>query len=180
MTTVAESFGLRRGQVAAAADVSIETLRCYEPRGLLPPRRHGVGGATPGAATPDGQVCHRGGVFRLLGLLGGLSVATDLGTGAPVEEWLKRSLVAVRLARADGGARTHEVGDAPLHLPPAAPGLHGPGPGQRPRSGVTTWPPLRAALRDGLRRPEGCVAHLDLRSGHLHRAPPGLGWWPPW
>jgi HD-GYP domain-containing protein (c-di-GMP phosphodiesterase class II)/DNA-binding CsgD family transcriptional regulator len=38
-------------------------------------------------------------VFRLLGLLGGLSVVTDLGTGAPVEESLKRAVVAVRLAR---------------------------------------------------------------------------------
>ena len=41
-------------------------------------------------------------MFRLLGLLGGLSVATDLGTGAPLEESLKRSLVAARLARAVG------------------------------------------------------------------------------
>ena len=39
-------------------------------------------------------------MFRLLGLLGGLSVATDLGSGAPVEESLKRCLVAMRLARA--------------------------------------------------------------------------------
>ena len=49
-------------------------------------------------------------MFRLLGLLGGLSVATDLGTGAPVEESLKRSLVAVRLARA-AGCTDAEVGD---------------------------------------------------------------------
>lgn len=41
-------------------------------------------------------------MFRLLGLLGGLSVATDLGTGAPLEESLKRALVATRLARAVG------------------------------------------------------------------------------
>ena len=41
-------------------------------------------------------------MFRLLGLLGGLSVVTDLGTGAPVEESLKRALVAMRLARAAG------------------------------------------------------------------------------
>lgn len=38
----------------------------------------------------------------MLGLLGGLSVATDLGTGAPLEESLKRALVACRLARAAG------------------------------------------------------------------------------
>ena len=43
-------------------------------------------------------------MFRLLGLLGGLSVATDLGTGAPLEESLKRCVVATRLAaRADCG-----------------------------------------------------------------------------
>jgi HD-GYP domain-containing protein (c-di-GMP phosphodiesterase class II) len=41
-------------------------------------------------------------VIRLLGLLGGLSVATDLGSGAPLEEALKRCLVAERLARAVG------------------------------------------------------------------------------
>jgi hypothetical protein len=41
-------------------------------------------------------------VFRLLGLLGGLSTATDLGAGAPVEESLKRALVAARLARTVG------------------------------------------------------------------------------
>lgn len=41
-------------------------------------------------------------MFRLLGLLGGLSVATDLGTGASVDESLKRCLVATRLARAAG------------------------------------------------------------------------------
>ena len=36
MTTVAsEAAGLRRGQVAAAADVNVETLRYYERRGLL-------------------------------------------------------------------------------------------------------------------------------------------------
>ncbi len=41
-------------------------------------------------------------MFRLLGLLGGLSLATDVGTGAPLEESLKRSVVATRLARAVG------------------------------------------------------------------------------
>lgn len=41
-------------------------------------------------------------MFRLLGLLGALSVATDMGTGAPLEESLKRSLVASRLARRIG------------------------------------------------------------------------------
>lgn len=43
-------------------------------------------------------------MFRLLGLLGGLSLATDLGTGAPLEESLKRCVVAARLARAVGCA----------------------------------------------------------------------------
>lgn len=38
----------------------------------------------------------------MLGLLGGLSVATDLGTGAPLEESLRRALVAARLARVVG------------------------------------------------------------------------------
>ncbi|TDE09271.1 HD domain-containing phosphohydrolase [Jiangella asiatica] len=37
-----------------------------------------------------------------MGLLGGLSVATDLGTRAPLEESLKRAFVATRLARALG------------------------------------------------------------------------------
>jgi hypothetical protein len=41
-------------------------------------------------------------VFRLLGLLGGLSVVTDLGTGAPLEESLKRCVVATRLAESVG------------------------------------------------------------------------------
>jgi HD-GYP domain-containing protein (c-di-GMP phosphodiesterase class II) len=41
-------------------------------------------------------------MFRLLGLLGGLSVTTDLGTGAPLEESMRRCLVAVRLGRAAG------------------------------------------------------------------------------
>jgi HD-GYP domain-containing protein (c-di-GMP phosphodiesterase class II)/DNA-binding CsgD family transcriptional regulator len=49
-------------------------------------------------------------VIRLLGLLAGLSLATDLGTGAPVEESLKRCLVATRLARALG-CRDSEVAD---------------------------------------------------------------------
>ncbi|HEY5878972.1 MAG TPA: HD domain-containing phosphohydrolase, partial [Nakamurella sp.] len=35
-------------------------------------------------------------------ILGGLSVATDLGTGAPLDESLRRCLVALRLARAIG------------------------------------------------------------------------------
>ncbi len=39
-------------------------------------------------------------MFRLLGLLGGLSQATDLGTGAPLEESLKRAVVATRVADA--------------------------------------------------------------------------------
>ena len=41
-------------------------------------------------------------MLRLLGLLGGLSGATDLGAGAPLEESLKRAVVSVRLARATG------------------------------------------------------------------------------
>ncbi|MGC0252316.1 HD domain-containing phosphohydrolase [Pseudactinotalea sp. Z1748] len=50
-------------------------------------------------------------MFRLLGLLGGLSVAMDLGTGAPLEESLRRSVVAVRLARL-AGLSDAEVSDA--------------------------------------------------------------------
>lgn len=53
-------------------------------------------------------MCHREEMFRLLGLLGGLSLATDLGTGAPLEESLKRCLVAVRLAR--------QIGCDPAHV----------------------------------------------------------------
>lgn len=41
-------------------------------------------------------------MIRLLGILGGLSCALDLGTGAPVDESLVRCVVAVRLARAVG------------------------------------------------------------------------------
>ena len=40
--------------------------------------------------------------IRLLGLLGGLSVAMDMGTGAPMEESLRRCVVAGRLAAALG------------------------------------------------------------------------------
>ena len=65
------------------------TDRCTR-RGVGPP----VSRARP--------LCHSGRVFRLLELLGGLSVATDPGTGAPPEESLKRALVATRLARAVG------------------------------------------------------------------------------
>ena len=66
---------------------------------------------TPGTATTDRPVCHRGGMFRLLGLLGGLSLVTDVGTGAPLEESLKRCVVAARLARAVGcpPAQTSEL-----------------------------------------------------------------------
>ena len=38
----------------------------------------------------------------MLGLLGGLSLVTDIGTGSPLEESLKRCLVATRLARISG------------------------------------------------------------------------------
>jgi HD-GYP domain-containing protein (c-di-GMP phosphodiesterase class II) len=43
-----------------------------------------------------------GAMTRLLGLLGGLSLTMDMGTGAPLEESLRRCVVAVRLARASG------------------------------------------------------------------------------
>lgn len=49
-------------------------------------------------------MCHLVRVFRMLGLLGGLSVVADLGTGSPMEESLKRCIVATRLARAVGCA----------------------------------------------------------------------------
>ena len=49
-------------------------------------------------------------MFRLLGLLGGLSVTTDMGTGAPLEESLERCIVATRLARVVGLADA-EVSD---------------------------------------------------------------------
>ncbi len=41
-------------------------------------------------------------MLRLVGLLGGLSVAMDMGTGAPLEESLRRCVVAGRLADALG------------------------------------------------------------------------------
>jgi HD-GYP domain-containing protein (c-di-GMP phosphodiesterase class II)/DNA-binding CsgD family transcriptional regulator len=41
-------------------------------------------------------------VFRTLELLGGLSLVTDLGTGSPLEESLKRCLVAARLVKIIG------------------------------------------------------------------------------
>ncbi|TRW44637.1 HD domain-containing phosphohydrolase [Georgenia yuyongxinii] len=41
-------------------------------------------------------------MIRLLGILGGLSGALDLGTGAPLDESLVRCVAAVRLARAVG------------------------------------------------------------------------------
>jgi HD-GYP domain-containing protein (c-di-GMP phosphodiesterase class II)/DNA-binding CsgD family transcriptional regulator len=43
-------------------------------------------------------------VFRTLELLGGLSLVTDLGTGSPLEESLKRCLVAARLAKIIGSS----------------------------------------------------------------------------
>ena len=49
-------------------------------------------------------------MFRLLGLLGGLSLVTDLGTGAPLEESLKRCVVATRLAGVVGCDKA-EVGE---------------------------------------------------------------------
>ncbi len=41
-------------------------------------------------------------MFRTLELLGGLSLVTDIGTGSPLEESLKRCLVAARLAKIIG------------------------------------------------------------------------------
>ncbi|MCK0110584.1 HD domain-containing protein [Ornithinimicrobium sp. F0845] len=49
-----------------------------------------------------GPLCHRGEVFRLLGLLGALSLGTDLGSGSPLDESLRRSVVATRFATALG------------------------------------------------------------------------------
>lgn len=49
-------------------------------------------------------------MIRLLSLLGGLSVATDLGTGSGRDESLQRAVVSVRLARAAGCAEP-EVAD---------------------------------------------------------------------
>ena len=49
-------------------------------------------------------------MFRTLELLGGLSLVTDIGTGSPLEESLKRCLVATRLARI-GGCTEPEVSD---------------------------------------------------------------------
>jgi HD-GYP domain-containing protein (c-di-GMP phosphodiesterase class II) len=49
-------------------------------------------------------------VFRTLELLGGLSLVTDIGTGSPLEESLKRCLVAARLAKIIG-CRDGEVSD---------------------------------------------------------------------
>ena len=46
----------------------------------------------------------------MLELLGGLSLVTDIGTGSPLEESLKRCLVATRLAKIIGSADT-EVSD---------------------------------------------------------------------
>jgi HD-GYP domain-containing protein (c-di-GMP phosphodiesterase class II)/predicted DNA-binding protein (UPF0251 family) len=49
-------------------------------------------------------------VFRMLELLGGLSLVTDIGTGSPLEESLRRCLVAGRLAKIIGCA-DDEVSD---------------------------------------------------------------------
>jgi len=46
--------------------------------------------------------CHGEAMLRLLELLGGLSVATDLGTGSALDESLTRSLVGARLAERAG------------------------------------------------------------------------------
>ncbi|HKX16037.1 MAG TPA: HD domain-containing phosphohydrolase [Propionibacteriaceae bacterium] len=49
-------------------------------------------------------------MFRTLELLGGLSLVTDIGTGSPLEESLKRCLVAARLAKIIG-CQDGEVSD---------------------------------------------------------------------
>ena len=49
-------------------------------------------------------------MFRMLELLGGLSLVTDIGTGSPLEESLRRCLVAGRLAKIIGCA-DDEVSD---------------------------------------------------------------------
>jgi HD-GYP domain-containing protein (c-di-GMP phosphodiesterase class II)/DNA-binding CsgD family transcriptional regulator len=49
-------------------------------------------------------------VFRTLELLGGLSLVTDIGTGSPLEESLKRCLVAARLSKIIG-CTNEEVSD---------------------------------------------------------------------
>jgi HD-GYP domain-containing protein (c-di-GMP phosphodiesterase class II)/DNA-binding CsgD family transcriptional regulator len=49
-------------------------------------------------------------VFRTLELLGGLSLVTDIGTGSPLEESLKRCLVAARLSKIIG-CTDEEVSD---------------------------------------------------------------------
>lgn len=59
----------------------------------------------PGSSADPERPCDREQMFRLLGLLGGLSVASDMGTGAPLEESLKRSVVATRLAWTAGCGR---------------------------------------------------------------------------
>ena len=51
---------------------------------------------------PPENLCDAERVFRMLELLGGLSLVTDIGTGSPLEESLKRCLVATRLARIMG------------------------------------------------------------------------------
>ena len=86
---------------------------------------------------------------RLLGLLGGLSLTMDMGTGAPLEESLRRCVVAVRLARATGRSddEVRDVLYAGLleHL-----GLHG----------------IHLRARAGVRR-----RHLDVPAGFLATRP---------
>ena len=60
----------------------------------------------PEPSTSGPALCHCGEVFRLLGLLGGLSTMTDLGTSAGTDESLHRCLVATRFARALGCSET--------------------------------------------------------------------------
>src|SRR4030095_3065785 len=56
------------------------------------------------------RLCNADRVFRTLELLGGLSLVTDIGTGSPLEESLKRCLVAARLSKIIG-CTNEEVSD---------------------------------------------------------------------
>ena len=64
--------------------------------------RDGWSPPSPDRVTDGPPRVHGGHMLRLVGLLGGLSVAMDMGTGAPLEESLRRCVVAGRLADALG------------------------------------------------------------------------------
>lgn len=63
---------------------------------------------TAAASVGDGHLaasagrCHHEAMLRMLELLGGISVALDLGTGSALDESLSRSLVGARLAKRAG------------------------------------------------------------------------------